>query len=273
MGGDGGSTALERKFMRGTKSNGVKDSKNTLYTRMVRARECALSSQPLREPIVCCELGHLYNKEELLSALLDPNIGEGGKGISDRREFRHITKMKDVKELRFHANPQFMAQSCINARSMIRSTASRGGCSIETATSLAASEGPCPFSCPVTGVEFNGKQPFVALWTTGYVLSEKAIREMDADSLQQEYRPFNRIVTLPATTTDSPSLEQEMTCCTYTEDDIIKLLPETLEERKAAVDNMKKRRLSARHLKGHKPCAETRKRKLDFQEGDGMNHL
>jgi hypothetical protein len=56
------------------------------------------------------------------------------------------------------------------------------------------------FVCPITQVPLNGVNPFVAIWSTGYVLTEKSIRELGIISLQSEYGPFR-------------------------EDDIIRLLP------------------------------------------------
>lgn len=47
--------------------------------------------------------------------------------------------------------------------------------------------------CPVTQDEFNGSHPFVVLWPTGKVLSEKAIREIGIDGLQEEYGPFTSV--------------------------------------------------------------------------------
>lgn len=44
--------------------------------------------------------------------------------------------------------------------------------------------------CPITQDEFNGLHPFVVLWTTGKVLSEKAVREIGIEGLQPEYGPF-----------------------------------------------------------------------------------
>ena len=38
-------------------------------------RHCALSSTPLREPVVACELGRLFRKEALLAALLAARDG------------------------------------------------------------------------------------------------------------------------------------------------------------------------------------------------------
>jgi hypothetical protein len=52
-------------------------------------------------------------------------------------------------------------------------------------------EYPSKFICPITGMEFNGIVPFVVLWTTGVVLSDKALREIGIASLQSDYGPFD----------------------------------------------------------------------------------
>lgn len=40
-------------------------------------------------------------------------------------------------------------------------------------------------------MEFNGIQPFVFIWSTGWVLSEKAVREIGVEGLNAEYGPFS----------------------------------------------------------------------------------
>ena len=269
MGGDGGSTALERKYLRGSKeSSTAKDSKNTVYTRMVRAQSCALSNQPLQAPICVCEMGYLYNKEALLTALLDSNSSGDKSGISKSKEFQHVTRMKDVKEAKFYTNPQFLHTK--NQTSNVNASSSM----IETTTSLAASEGPSPFSCPITGTEFNGKHPFVMIWTTGYIISEKALRELGHDALQAEYGPFNKTVLLPKaaindTNTTSAgtnggisSNHEEDKKQEHTLNDIIRLLPESTEERTSAAENMYLRRAVVNILKAaavHKQPKKTTK--------------
>ncbi len=37
----------------------------------------------------------------------------------------------------------------------------------------------------------NGLIPFVVIWSTGFVLSEKAVKEVGINDLQDEYGPFN----------------------------------------------------------------------------------
>jgi hypothetical protein len=41
-----------------------------------------------------------------------------------------------------------------------------------------------PYICPVTLVEMTAKQPFVVIRTTGWVLSDRAIREIGGANLQ-----------------------------------------------------------------------------------------
>ena len=106
---------------------------------------------------MCCELGHLYNKEAILSALIDKSLPE---------HLVHIRGLKDVKTLRFTLNP---------------AGEGRG------------SEDAALFICPLTKQEFGGLHPFLAIWSTGYVLSEKAVKEMGTEALQEEFGPFSAI--------------------------------------------------------------------------------
>jgi len=99
-------------------------------------------------------MGHLFNKESVLQGLLEKSLPEC---------FAHIRGMKDIKSLKFTTNP---------------------------ASLISPDEDISSFICPVTKMEFNGLQPFVAIWSTGYVLSEKAIKEVNIDGLQDEYGPF-----------------------------------------------------------------------------------
>lgn len=115
----------------------------------------------------CCELGNLYNTEAVVNALLAKNIG---------LHLSHIRGLKDLKKLHLTRNSNYSAEKEVDG------------------------EQPAMFCCPVTKMEFNGNHPFVAIWTTGHVLSEKAIKEVGIEAMQEEYGPFS-------------------------EDDIIKLIP------------------------------------------------
>lgn len=98
-------------------------------------------------------LGNLFNKEAVLTALLNPTAGF-------QEEFPHIKSLKDIKTLNFHSADSDNSDAGNN------------------------------FVCPVTTLEFNGLNSFYCIWTTGFVISEKAIRELGIESLQSEYGPF-----------------------------------------------------------------------------------
>ncbi|GAB9463836.1 hypothetical protein Gpo141_00001282 [Globisporangium polare] len=139
MGNDGGVIAVKRKFMRhgNTKARGEKVDQEAL--RIQKAQTCAISEEPLREPIVACALGNLYNKQALLEHLL-------AKTLPAR--FQHISSLKDVVTCNFSKK-----QGESDSKS-------------------------CLFYCPVTMLEFSGKQPFVVAPTCGCVVSERSLKEV-----------------------------------------------------------------------------------------------
>lgn len=194
MGGDGGVKATSRRFMRGAKENNpaTDEGKNAKELQIRRSKTCAQSGAALREPIVCCEMGILYNKDAMLTALLEKSINPS---------FVHVGGLKDLKTLKFCPNPEFRSED--------------GG------------EINSPYICPITKVEFNGQHPFVVIWPTGYVLSEKAIREVGLDNLQEEYGPFMAI-------------------------DVVRLLPCDGEELQTQRTAMAERRLQRKHAKKSK---------------------
>jgi hypothetical protein len=175
MGGDGGTTATQRRFIRGYKNPEDKEeSKNVKEQQRMRTQSCFFSSSRLIAPVVACELGNLYTKELILTALVEKTLGEI-PGLS------HIRGLKDLKTLSFTSNPDYDV-------------------SLESGGTYVAE-----YICPVTQLEFNGIFPFVVIWSTGKVLSEKAVREIGLEGLQAEYGPFEAI-------------------------DIVRLLPVTEEE-------------------------------------------
>jgi hypothetical protein len=151
MGGDGGVIATQRAFARGVgKSDEAKrDNKNIRDEQTARATTCALTNEILQSPLVSCELGNIFNKEAILTALIEKRVPD---------ELSHIRGLKDIKTLEF------------------ATAITKDGRNIRV--------------CPITQDEFNGSCPFVVIWSTGKVLSEKAIREIGIDGLQEEYGPF-----------------------------------------------------------------------------------
>uniref|UniRef100_A0AAV1UJP2 Replication termination factor 2 n=1 Tax=Peronospora matthiolae TaxID=2874970 RepID=A0AAV1UJP2_9STRA len=135
MGNDGGVIAVKRKFMRhaNVKTRGEKADVDAL--RLEKARTCALSSQPLQEPVVACRLGNLLNKQTVIEHLLAKSMPE---------HLAHISSLQDVVTCRL--------------------------------TRVKADEDVRGWGCPITMVEFTGKQAFVVLLKCGCVLSERALK-------------------------------------------------------------------------------------------------
>jgi hypothetical protein len=207
MGGDGGVMANQRKFIRGCeKDSDIDDKKNIKEEQRLRSSTCAQSSQPLSSHIVIDELGNLYNKDILIQSLISKTL------VSS---CNHIRGLKDIKDAIFTYNND-------DNNDDKRSNTNR-------------------FICPVTRVEFNGSLPFVLIWSTGYVLSDKAIREVGIESLQSEYGPFN-------------------------ETDIIKLIPRD-DELVQLKNDMKIRRENALNDKKRKRDTKNESKK----EGENTN--
>jgi hypothetical protein len=97
MGNDGGSIPTRADLVK------VKEKKrepNPEEFAKVRWNYCALSNEPLKEPIVADELGNLFNKETVLKALFAKKF--------DHDLFPHIRGLKDFINLRLTPNPNFV---------------------------------------------------------------------------------------------------------------------------------------------------------------------
>lgn len=92
MGNDGGSIAKRIDLVR-EKTKEIR--KDTITNNQNRSRYCAISNTTLQKPIVGCRLGYIYNKEALLSCLINKTMP---------KTFNHIIKMKDVRDIRATEN-------------------------------------------------------------------------------------------------------------------------------------------------------------------------
>lgn len=228
MGNDGGVLAMQRKFMRGLGNKmGEKPSEEVSkrFRALIRSRVCAVSSERLRDPVVACELGHLYNKEAVLLALLEHTLNPA---------FAHIRGMKDLIACRFTINPNWTDETAAQASAQEAWAANEAkgeGTNAGTMVGSFAEEGAVSkYICPVARVEMNAKQPFVVIRSTGWVLSERALKEVGAASLQDEYGPFDS-------------------------DDLIRLVPDEEEETELR-RRMNERRSKSKKEKKRKQRAE-----------------
>lgn len=86
MGNDGGSIPHRAEMVKTKKKEEYKDN---FEIARAKSRLCSMSKEPLRKPIAVCRMGLLYNKEEVVKRLIEKSIP---------RAFRHIKKLKDIKE-------------------------------------------------------------------------------------------------------------------------------------------------------------------------------
>ncbi|KAJ3368925.1 hypothetical protein GGF31_006061 [Allomyces arbusculus] len=146
---------------------------------------CALSKEPLQEPIVSCGLGKLYNRVAILQYLLDKSHYGDAEAICG-----HITSLKDVTTL--HLTPI--------AADPITSTPAPNA-AVKATMALANDANLTPrFVCPISGREMTGKIRFVYLAPCGHVLAEQALREVQSGSTclvcSTSYDPATDIVPL-----------------------------------------------------------------------------
>ena len=188
-GGDGGSTGAESRSSYLEMYRGKQPDKvNPEEERLAKWTACRLSGMPLQPPCAADELGNLFNKEVVVQALLAKNMP---------RSLGHITSMKQLIDVK-----------------------------LEEAKG-AASDSAVRFVCPVNGAPMSGKFKFVLVKKdgkgTGYVVSERAIKEL-------------------------PAIVKEIVGGDWTREDIIPIYPQgdELEQRQAAVTARREAELAAK---------------------------
>lgn len=184
MGCDGGTIPRRDELVRTKKKPEQKD-KNA--ETVARWKHCALSQNPLRKPIVACEMGKLYNKEAVIEHLLNKNN-------TSTEVAGHIKKLSDVKELNLTEKAGFEAKSNHKGDEYVDFNDSR-------------------YICPVTGVEMNGRQRFYILWKCGCVVSERAIKEVKSETCHKCGKPFeeNDVIIINGSDEESEALREKMT--------------------------------------------------------------
>lgn len=127
---------------------------------------CAMSGMSLALPIVCDELGNLFNKEAVIAHVL---AASGASEEQPNPEFAHIRSVRrDIVEVK----PTFRPEE---KESVSSSTSGK-------------KEDDFLFVCPVTGLESNGKHAFVVIRACGCLVSERAVR-MLADKSESSACP------------------------------------------------------------------------------------
>ncbi|KFR10124.1 Protein RTF2, partial [Opisthocomus hoazin] len=125
---------------------------------VARWNYCALSQEKLRQPIVACELGRLYNKAAIIEFLLDKSADKTAMEAAS-----HIKSIKNVTELNLADNPAWGGdKESIKGDKYDEFQSAR-------------------FICPVVGLEMNGRHRFCYLRNCGCVFSERALKEIKSE--------------------------------------------------------------------------------------------
>jgi hypothetical protein len=146
-GNDGGSIPTRGEMVKIKKNSKRNDS--SAARSLHRWITCAISKQPLAQPIVADELGNILNKEEVIKGLIEKNLGS---------RYNHIRSLKDVFEVNFTFNAKY-------------DPTQPGQLGVRA-------DDESPFQCPVTAQPVNGQLPFSLLITCGHVISEKGLQQI-----------------------------------------------------------------------------------------------
>ena len=185
MGNDGGSIPTRRELVK----EGAKDLSTTQVKEIQTEQQehywstCALSHEPLDEPVVSDALGTLYNK----AAVLDHLLAEGQRDQAMSREeleqkkeaFKdRLRSLKDVVEVRFHTDTE-----------------------------------SGKWTCPVTNKTLGPGTKAIYLVPCGHAFAESLIATVPGDACLQCNEPFtkdNIISILPIAQTDKDRLTERL---------------------------------------------------------------
>ncbi|KJE89230.1 hypothetical protein CAOG_00743 [Capsaspora owczarzaki ATCC 30864] len=209
MGADGGSIPTRRELVVVKKRDKVLERDVELALRWTN---CALSSLSLREPIVACALGRMYNKEAILQLLLDrASFGEQGKVASHIRGLRDVTELKLTRLGGGSATTTTTTTTTAADTKANEPSASSSNPFAATPTATLAADGAVGadgrpiYYCPITHREMTGRYKFIFFRGCGCVISEQALREVSSDVCMVCSSPIGEFDTV----TINPSAEEE----------------------------------------------------------------
>lgn len=217
MGGDGGSIR-RRSDMVHVKKRGARLEDPAVVQRG-RWTTCALSAKPLQHPVVACELGFLYNREAVCEYLA--NLLQGAQ--QPIPQFAHLKSLRDVFPcVLYYAGGASAADAATSA-----------------AAAAAASEDEARvFSCPVSGVDGNGRYAFVRVTGCGCVIAQKAVDSVAGASRQQVQEKQEEIKedrAAGATCIACGKLQDLQEAAVFSEKELADLDPEQLNQVRATL--------------------------------------
>jgi len=220
MGNDGGSIPRRCELVKEKKKE---EKADPVESERAKWRVCTMTNEPLKEPIVVDDLGHLYNKESILNHLkvlkgisLDANTTTTTTSTTTSSSsssqlppvtttssaFSHITSLKDITQINCTRNTSLSKDKKIESSLVV--------------------------ICPITQLE-TGHYKFIVIRLCGCVMSERAIKEIPSDTCLVCGKAYNKeidIIPLNPSPDELPTLKKRM------------------EERKQQEKNSKKKRKS-----------------------------
>jgi replication termination factor 2 len=236
MGNDGGSIARRADLVK-TKQR-AHQMENPEIALQTQWSQCALSQQPLQEPIVACELGRLYNK----AAVIENHL------MKETRlpAFSHIRALKDL----IPCNISWVAPSA-GSDSKLDSAALAAGSTIANDVRF--------FQCPITAVVAKGRRSFVVMRECGCVLSRRAIKEVPSKTCLVCSKPIS----------EDALQHKDFAIPLYsTSKDDIQLLRENMEARRHRLKQQKKQKKKKKQKKS-KSKSKSSKSTVGHDDDDG----
>jgi len=184
MGGDGGSYPNARFDM--VKLKKADPKADPKAKERIRWTTDPISRELFKPPIVADCLGNIFNKEALITALLEKTLPA---------EFKHLKSLKDVFLVNFKPNPSY------------RAVTERKSAAVEDVGT------DFPFICPITGLEVGGKHKFSVMKACGCALSDRALKECFSENCLVCAKPCKAedIIPLNPDESDYTALKARMT--------------------------------------------------------------
>ena len=182
---DGGGQGFSRKqeslggFVRYSTQSTVRD-RDEREEDLARWFNCTLTEEPLETnegAVVIDRLGSLFNKEPVIKALRDKAVD----GAPLPKRIEHVSGLKALTTLKLHVSR--VSRGANDVKNAGPSLGDEPSDTNRTRTVDASSfrlAVEAKFSCPVTGLDANGKTKFFALAPSGLVVSDRALREAKA---------------------------------------------------------------------------------------------
>ena len=194
MGNDGGSIPTRRELVK----QGAKDLSTTQVKEIQTEQQehywstCALSHQPLAQPVVSDALGTLYNKDAIIAHLLGESQRESPTSIEELAQKKEtfkdrIRSLRDVVEVRFHTNAEDSSGN--------------------------QSSGQSKWACPVTNKVLGPGTKAVYIVPCGHAFAESLISTVPGEKClecDEPYESENVIPILPTSQQSKDDLTQRL---------------------------------------------------------------